>query len=82
MIVREFPENVEFRIVVSRPRRVNHVRIDIEPLPLLDEPSLAVLTERLSMTVKQRLQFHAEIARAPSGSLPRFQMKAKRLVRE
>ncbi len=81
-IVREFPEIVEFRIVVSRQREMNHVRIDVEPQPLLDEPSLAALTDRLSKTIKQRLQFHAEIALVPPGSLPRFEMKAKRLVRE
>ena len=81
-IVREFPEIVEFRIVVSRQREMNHVRIDIEPQPQLDEPTRAELADRLSKAIKQRLQFHAEIALAPSGSLPRFEMKAKRLVRE
>ncbi|MEK6259330.1 MAG: AMP-binding protein [Planctomycetota bacterium] len=81
-IVREFPEIVEFRIVVSRQREMNHVRIDIEPQPHLDEPACAALPDRVSKTIKQRLQFHAEIALAPAGSLPRFEMKAKRLVRE
>ena len=81
-IVREFPEIVEFRIVVSRQREMNHVRIDVEPQPHLDEPIRAELADRLSKAIKQRLQFHAEITLASSGSLPRFEMKAKRLVRE
>ncbi len=81
-VVREFSEIVEFRIVVARQREMNHVRIDIEPQPLLDEQACATLADRVSKAIKQRLQFHAEIALAPSGSLPRFEMKAKRLVRE
>ena len=81
-IIREFPEIVEFRIVVSREREMNHVRIDIEPPPQLHESALSALTESLAKTIKQRLQFHAEITLAPSGSLPRFEMKAKRLIRE
>lgn len=81
-IVREFPEIVEFRIVVSRQREMNHIRIDIEPQPSLDEPTSRALADRLSKSIKQRLQFHAEIALCPSESLPRFEMKAKRLIRE
>jgi len=81
-IVREFPEIVEFRIVVSCQREMNHVRIDIEPQPLLDEPARAALADCLSKTIKQRLQFHAEIGLVTADSLPRFEMKAKRLVRE
>ena len=81
-IVREFPDIVEFRIVVSRQREMNHLRIDIEPQPLLDQAARAALADRLSKAIKQRLQFHAEIALAAPGSLPRFEMKAKRLVRE
>ncbi|MEK6259327.1 MAG: hypothetical protein AABP62_11985 [Planctomycetota bacterium] len=71
-----------FRVVVSRLREMNHVRIDIEPQPLFDEPTCAALAADLSKAIKQRLQFHAEITLAPSGSPPRFEMKAKRLVRE
>ena len=81
-IIREFPEIVEFRIVVSRQREMNHVRIDIEPQSVLDEPASVVLAADLSKAIKEQLQFQAEIVLAPSGSLPRFEMKAKRLFRE
>lgn len=81
-IIREFPEIVEFRIVVSRHREMNHIRIDIELQPHLDEPSRVDLADRLSKAIKQRLQFHAEILVVASESLPRFEMKAKRLIRQ
>lgn len=81
-IVREFAEIVEFRIVVSRQRAMNHVRLDIEPAATLDEPRRVALADQLAKAIKQRLQFHAEILLVECGSLPRFEMKAKRLIRE
>ena len=81
-IVREFAEIVEFRIVVSRQREMNHVRLDIEPAATLDEPERIALADQLAKAIKQRLQFHAQIGLVAAGSLPRFEMKAKRLIRE
>ena len=81
-VVREFPEIVEFRIVVSRQREMNHVRLDIEPAATLVESGRAGLADQLAKAIKQRLQFHAEISLVATGSLPRFEMKAKRLIRE
>jgi len=82
VIVREFRHIAEFRIVVSRRREMNHVRLDIEPDSSLDGPSCALLAESLSNAIKQRLQFHAHVAILPAGSLARFEMKANRLLRE
>ena len=78
-IVREFPSVAEFRIVVTRHREMLHVRLELEPDPQSDT---ATLLENVTATIKQRLQFQAEVKLVPSGSLPRFEMKAKRLVRE
>jgi phenylacetate-CoA ligase len=81
-IVREFPEITEFRIVVSRHREMNHVKLQLEPTAQLSEADTATLVTRLSKTIKERLQFQAEVTAVPAGSLPRFEMKAKRLIRE
>lgn len=78
-IVREFPQVIEFRIVVTRHREMPHVRLELEPDPQSIIPDLA---DTIAATIKQRLQFQAEIQIVPSGTLPRFEMKAKRLVRE
>ena len=78
-IVREFPAVVEFRIVVTRVREMPHVRLELEPQPQADTTDLI---EHVTATIKQRLQFHAEVQLVPCGTLPRFEMKAKRLVRE
>ena len=39
------------------------------------------LTERVKSAVRDRLHFTPEVALAAPGSLPRFELKAKRLVR-
>lgn len=78
-IVREFPAVAEFRIVVTRHREMQHVRLELEPQSTADSEALA---EAVAATIKQRLQFQAEVKLVASGSLPRFEMKAKRLIRE
>ena len=78
-IVREFPDVTEFRIVVTRVREMQHIRLELEPQPGTDAETLA---QNVAATIKQRLQFQAEVTLVPTGSLPRFEMKAKRLVRE
>lgn len=79
-IVREFAEIAEFRIIVSRQREMHHVKLEIEPAP--EVADAAAIGARLSKAIKQRLQFQAEVIVAPVGTLPRWEMKAKRLVRE
>lgn len=78
-IIREFPTVVEFRIVVTRHREMMHVKLQLEPQPDADTAELA---DAIAAAIKQRLQFQAEIALVPEGTLPRFEMKAKRLIRE
>jgi phenylacetate-CoA ligase len=78
-IIRGFPEVAEYRIVVTRHREMQHVRLELEPDPQSDFTSLP---ESIAAAIKQRLQFQAEVKLVPAGTLPRFEMKAKRLVRE
>lgn len=81
-IVRGLPEIVEFRIVVTSQRAMTHVRIEIEPLPAVAAAQHAALAEQLVHLTKERLNFHPEVRIVATGSLPRFEMKARRLVRE
>jgi phenylacetate-CoA ligase len=80
-IVREFDEINEFRIVVSRHREMNHITLQIEPAPAVTESSSMDLGPRLARVIKERLQFQAEVIVLAPGSLPRFEMKAQRLIR-
>ena len=78
-IVRQFKTVSEFRIVVTRHREMQHIRLELDPHP---EADISNLAEQVTIAVKERLQFHAEVILVPTGSLPRFEMKAKRVVRE
>ncbi|MBS0202689.1 MAG: AMP-binding protein [Planctomycetes bacterium] len=81
-IIREFSEIIEFRIVVARQREMNHVKLELEPDARLSAADLDSLAARIGKTIKERLQFQAEVVLVGAGSLPRFEMKARRLVRE
>lgn len=81
-IVREFSDIAEFRIVVSRHREMNHVKLEIETFPNLDGDAQESVRVQLAKAIKERLQFHTEVVVVAAGALPRFEMKAKRLIRE
>ena len=69
-IIGEFTEIVEFRLIVSQQREMHHLRIEIEPQPELGDDSLRELTVRLSGTIKDRLNFQAEIHAVAVGFAP------------
>lgn len=79
-VVREFAEIVEFRIVVSRQREMDHLRLDIEPVPETADPD--DLLARVKQKIQERLSFQAEVRTVSPETLPRFEMKARRVVRE
>jgi phenylacetate-CoA ligase len=77
-IVRRFPEVAEFRITVDQ--RESLPALDIELEPVLVDGNL-YLAERVSQTIRDELLFRANVKMVAPGSLPRFEMKAKRVVR-
>ena len=78
-ILREFPAIAEFRIVVTRHREMTQIRLELEPQ---SDQDVTTLVEGVAAAIKQRLQFQPEVTLVAVGTLPRFEMKAKRLVRE
>ena len=78
-VVREFPEVVEFRIVVQTVRAMKHVKLELEPRDGADPEAIR---QRITRAIKDRLNFTAEVLCVPSNSLPRFELKGRRLVRE
>lgn len=78
-VVREFSDILEFRIVIQTVRAMKHLRLDIEPH---EDADAEVVRQTVSRAIKDRLSFVAEVQCVPLGTLPRFEMKGKRLVRE
>lgn len=77
-VVRRFPEVAEFRLVVDDSGPLADLRIEVEPLSTADGHRLC---EAISRAVRDELLFRTAVVPVPGGSLPRFEMKARRLVR-
>jgi phenylacetate-CoA ligase len=73
-VVRRFHDVGEYRAVVSREGTLSALRLEVE--------ASAEAAERVSRAIREELLFRAEVVPVARGSLPRFDMKAKRIVRE
>jgi phenylacetate-CoA ligase len=73
-IVRRYPEIVEFVIEVHRHREMHELRLKVE---ILGTPDGVI--ERLARDFSNDLRIRAAIEHVPDGSLPRFELKSRRL---
>jgi phenylacetate-CoA ligase len=76
-IIRRFAEVAEYRMEVDRSGSLAALRVEVEPVPAASGDDVA---ERVSRAIAAELLFRAEVRAVAPGSLPRFEMKAKRLV--
>lgn len=78
-VLRRFSEVVEFRVEVDATGPLTEVAVTIEPEPSADGPDLA---GRVSKALRDELMFRIGVTAVPPGTLPRFEMKARRLIRK
>ncbi len=71
-IVRSFPEIVEYQLTVTTDEALDRLSLQIE--------DRLAAPERVAKELKLRLGLHVDVAVVPSGSLPRFEGKARRIV--
>lgn len=71
-IVREFPQITEFRIVYSTLEEMNQVSVQIEAT---DDISL-----ELKVRLRERIGLRIEVEQVEPGTLPRFEMKSRRVL--
>jgi phenylacetate-CoA ligase len=76
-IVRRFPAVSEYRLVVDRSGPMVDLRIEVEPKAGVAGDPLAAEVAR---AVRDELLFRVEVAAVPPGSLPRFELKARRVI--
>jgi phenylacetate-CoA ligase len=83
-LVREVPElGTEYQIVVPKPGSGKHLKIRIEPVSAdLPGPALEAAARRFVETFRYRVTVTPDVEVARPGELPRFEHKAKRLIRE
>jgi phenylacetate-CoA ligase len=76
-IIRRFEEVAEYRIAVDRTQALASLRIDVEPVPGFDGEFVA---QSVGRAIRDALLFRAEVRAVAPGSLPRYEMKARRVV--
>jgi len=77
-VVRRFPEVAEFRVVVDQSGPLADLHIEVEPAAGAATVGLA---EVVSRAIRDELLFRVEVAAVPPGTLPRFESKARRVLR-
>ena len=77
-IVRRFPEVAEYRIVVDHSGPLADLRIEVEPAAGDGE----YIAAAVGRAVRDELLFRVEVVAVECGALPRFEMKARRLVHQ
>ncbi len=78
-IIREFEEVAEFRLTVERRNGLTDLRIEVEHCP---EADCGTLARRIETAVRDRLHFRPSVELVEPGTLPRFEMKAKRVAKK
>src|SRR5258708_24035539 len=75
-ILHHFAEVVEYRIEVDRSASLPSLHIDVE----LSADADAAVTTRIEQAIQTELLFRAQLRAVAPGTLPRFEMKARRVV--
>ena len=76
-VVREFPEVSEFRIEVFNQRSMSELKVLLDPAP----SATADMPQRVASRLHDRLMLRVPCEVVPAGSLPRFELKARRVIR-
>jgi phenylacetate-CoA ligase len=78
-LLREFSEIEEFRVEISAQSTMREMKIIFEPRP--GAGGLQGLAERVGQRVRERIGLRVQVETVAEGSLPRFELKAKRFFK-
>jgi phenylacetate-CoA ligase len=78
-LVRSYPEVAEYRVRIDCRQALAELSLEIEAVP--SSPALASLEGRLEQSFQSVLNLRVPVVLVPTGSLPRFEMKAQRWVK-
>ncbi|MGB9846014.1 MAG: phenylacetate--CoA ligase family protein [Desulfotomaculales bacterium] len=81
-ILRKFSEISEFRIIVSREREMNELSLQLEVAEDFPPEEVSNFLGRVKEEIKNNLQIRVEVAAVPFGTLERFDLKARRIIRK
>ena len=78
-ILRRFADVAEYQVVVTEQTGMAELRLRLEPAPDADA---AALQEEVAGAIRHQLNLRVPVELTTPGSLPRFELKAKRWIRE
>jgi phenylacetate-CoA ligase len=78
-VMREFHEIEEFRVEIFEREAMKEIRIVLEPRS--DQSPGAALTEQVSQRMRERIGLRPHVELVAPGTLPRFELKAKRFFK-
>lgn len=78
-VVRRFPEVHEFRVTVDSTSPLSELAIEVESIANSNDNQIA---DRLAQAIRDELHFRPTVISVSEGTLPRFEMKAKRFHRK
>lgn len=77
-IIRRFPQILEYRVTVEHNESLANLCIEVE-IPTGGDAQEIV--SRLTRSIQNELLFRVDVRAVPAGTLPRFEMKSRRIVR-
>jgi phenylacetate-CoA ligase len=78
-IVRGFDQVAEYRVEISMAQALPEITLQLEPVPGCADA--AALAQEIETALRTAFNLRVPVVLAPSGTLPRFELKAKRWVR-
>ena len=79
-VVRSFPEVDEFQAILDRYKEMDRLTVKVEFKGTVPQERHEELRRRIGEEAKRILSFSIDVEVVPPGTLPRFEMKAKRFV--
>ncbi|MEW6424841.1 MAG: AMP-binding protein [Bacillota bacterium] len=82
-ILRKFPAIGEFRIIVFREREMNELSLQLEiDEAILSPEKINTFLSKVKDEIRNNLQIRVDAVAVPVGTLERFDLKAKRVIRK
>jgi phenylacetate-CoA ligase len=77
-VIRRCSGIAEYRVAIDQSGSLPVLYIDLEPA---QQAEAAAIADRVSRAVRDQFLFRAEVRTVSPGTLPRFEMKARRIIR-
>ena len=81
-IIRRFTQIEEFRVRAVKAAEMTELVIEIEPGSPEEGDAARSLEKRVAAALETTLLFRSVVRVVPPGTLPRFELKGKRFVKE